>query len=152
MFKVYKSNSLNILLLKAYDIIQKKPLSNIFEKEIFIYDNKVLFQYLNIFLAEKVGISANFKLYHPKDFIWKLFQIILSKKELKNTFTHSIMIWKIMNILDQKNFFEYYDNKKKNKTQNFKFSFLMANIFEQYIFYRPNWINDWEKKNNQKLI
>ncbi|WP_284443115.1 exodeoxyribonuclease V subunit gamma [Buchnera aphidicola] len=150
MFKVYKSNSLNILLLKAHDIIQKQPLSNIFEKEIFIYDNKVLFQYLNIFLAEKVGISANFKLYHPKDFIWKLFQIILSKKELKNTFTHSIMIWKIMNILDKRKFFENY-NKKKDKIQNFKFSFLMANIFEKYIFYRPNWINDWEKKNQSTI-
>lgn len=33
--------------------------------------------------------------------------------------------------------------------KKFKFSFLMANIFEQYLFYRPDWINTWEK---EKLI
>ncbi|WP_264357795.1 exodeoxyribonuclease V subunit gamma [Buchnera aphidicola] len=147
MFIVYKSNSLNRLLLKAYHIIQKKPLSNIFEKEIFVHDNKILFQYLNIFFAEKTGISANFKLYHPNYFIWKLFKIILSKKKLKNTFTHAMIAWEIMKILDNKNFLEYY-NEKLDNIQKFKFSFLMANIFEQYIVYRPNWINEWEKEQN----
>ncbi|WP_261979458.1 exodeoxyribonuclease V subunit gamma [Buchnera aphidicola] len=151
MFTVYKSNSLNILLLKAYNIIQKKPLSNILEKDIFIYDNKILFQYLNVFFAEKIGISANFKLYHPNDFIWKLFQIILSKKDLKNTFTHSMMIWKIMKVLDNEDFLKN-SNKKDDKIQKFKFSFLMANIFEQYIFYRPNWINEWEIGKNISII
>jgi len=151
MFIVYKSNSLNTLLLEAYKIIQEKPLNNIFEKEIFVYDSKILFQYLNIFIAEKIGISANIKLYHPNDFIWKLFEIISPKKKLKNTFTHSMMIWKIMKIIDDKKIFENY-NKKEAKLQKFKFSFLMANIFEQYIFYRPNWINEWETEKNTSII
>ncbi|QIQ42023.1 MAG: exodeoxyribonuclease V subunit gamma [Buchnera aphidicola (Microlophium carnosum)] len=151
MFIVYKSNSLDILLLKACNIITAKPLSNIFEKEVFVYDGKTLFQYLNIFFAEKIGISANFQLYHPHDFIWRLFQIILSKKDLKNIFTHSMMVWKIMNVLDNEKFLENY-KKKEDEIKKFKFSFLMANIFEQYIFYRPNWINEWETKKNASII
>lgn len=151
MFTVYKSNTLNTLLLKAYKIIQEKPLSNIFEKEIFIYESKILFQYLNIFIAEKTGISANLKLYHPNDFIWKLFKIVLSKKDLKNTFTHSMMIWKIMKIVENKKIIEHY-NQKEDEFQKFKFSCLMANIFKQYIFYRPNWINEWETQKNISTI
>jgi len=151
MFIVYKSNAINTLLSKVHHIIQKKPLSNIFEKEIFVHDNKIIFEYLNIFFAQKMGISANFKFYHPNTFIWKLFQIILSKKELKNKFTRSIMTWKIMKILDEKKFLEYY-NINISKNERFKFSCLMANIFEQYIFYRPNWINEWETGKNISQI
>lgn len=151
MFTIYKSNSLNTLLLKAYHIIEEKPFSNIFEKEIFIYDNKVLFQYLNIFIAEKKGISANFKFYHPNDFIWKLFKIILSKKELKNIFTHSMIIWEIIKILDNKKFFENC-SKKKDMIKKFKFSFLMASIFKKYILYRPEWINQWEIEKNISIF
>jgi len=147
MFTVYKSNEINTILSKVCHIIQTKPLSNIFEKEIFVHDNKIIFEYLNIFFAQKIGISANFKFYHPNNFIWKLFQIIVSRKELKNKFTRSRMIWKIMKVLDEKKIIGYY-NANISTIQKFKFSCLMANIFEQYIFYRPNWINEWETEND----
>lgn len=148
MFSVYQSNQLTVLLSKVCQIIQKKPLPNIFEKEIFIHDNKVLFQYLNIFIADKIGISTGFNLYHPNDFIWKLFRKFSYKKDLKNIFTHSIMTWKIMKILKENSSQNFYQNN--NSMNNFKFSCLMAQIFEQYLLYRPNWINTWEK--NEKIL
>lgn len=144
MFRVYQSNQLTVLLSKVCQIIQEKPLPNIFEKEIFIHDNKVLFQYLNIFIANKIGISANFKLYHPNNFIWKLFKKFLYKKDLKNIFTHSMMTWEIMEILKKEKIsIDFY--QIKNNVNNFKFACLMAKIFEQYLLYRPIWIHSWEK-------
>ncbi|WAI18829.1 MAG: exodeoxyribonuclease V subunit gamma [Buchnera aphidicola (Brevicoryne brassicae)] len=151
MFIIYKSNKLDVLLSKACQIIQKKPLSNIFEKEIFIHDSKILFQYLNVFFANKIGISTNLKLYHPKNFIWKIFEKILYKKKIKNRFTKSSITWDIMNILNNKNFFKYI-RKKDNISKKFKFSYLMANIFEKYLIYRPNWINEWEKNEKRLFI
>ncbi|AEO08231.1 exodeoxyribonuclease V subunit gamma [Buchnera aphidicola] len=142
MFFVYKSNHINTLLSKAIQIMQAKPLPNIFEKEIFVHDNKILFKYINIFLAQKIGISANLKLYHPHDFIWTLFEKILFKKKIKSIFTNSVIMWNIVKFLDQNNFFIKFNHK--NTINKFKFSFLMANIFKQYIFYRPHWINAWE--------
>lgn len=144
MFIVYKSNQINLLLLKISEIIQKKPLSNIFEKEIFLHENKALFQYINIFFAKKIGISANFKLYHPNHFIWKLFQKILNKK-IQNIFNQTTISWRIMNILNEENIAQYI-KKNENKTKKIKFSFLMAKIFRQYLIYRPHWIHNWEKE------
>ncbi|CAL4326509.1 exodeoxyribonuclease V subunit gamma [Buchnera aphidicola] len=151
MFIVYRSNNLDTLLSIALEIIEKKPLHSVFEKEIFIHDNKILFQYLNIFFANKTGISSNFKIFHPKDFIWKLFESFLYKKKLKNTFKKSIITWKIMQIINKKKFFEHI-NLRGNKIIKFKFSFLMANIFEKYLFYRPNWINLWEKGKDVSML
>ncbi|QIE02142.1 exodeoxyribonuclease V subunit gamma [Buchnera aphidicola] len=143
MLFVYKSNYLNMLFSKASQIIKEKPLSNVFEKEIFIYDNQILFKYLNIWLAKKNGITANIKLYHADNFLWELLRKILFKTKIKNFFTDSIMMWKIIKILDKKT----YDTKfiNLNKSEKFKFSFLMAKIFKKYIFYRPNWINSWSQ-------
>ncbi|WP_315984289.1 exodeoxyribonuclease V subunit gamma [Buchnera aphidicola] len=147
MFIIYKSNNLNHLLLKATHIIRDKPLDNIFSKEIFIHDHLILFEYLNIFIAQKIGISANLQYYHPDVFIWKLFEKLLLKKKINNIFTSSIIMWKIVKILDHKKFVIPF-NIKNNNFEKLKFSFLMANIFKQYIFYRPDWINEFEKNKN----
>lgn len=151
MFIVYKSNNLNTLLSKVCKIIVKKPLYNIFQKEIFINENKVLFQYINIFIANKIGISANFKLYHPSNFIWKLFNIVLPVNNIKNFFTRSSMIFMIMKLIDKN--FCFKDITQKNRTiKKFKFAFLMAEIFQQYLIYRPNWINMWEQGQDTENI
>ena len=84
MFFLYKFNQLNTLFLKICKIIKQKPLPYIFEKEIIIHDNEILFQYLNIFTANYTGISSDFKLINPHIFIWKIFEKTIPKNEIKN--------------------------------------------------------------------
>jgi exodeoxyribonuclease V gamma subunit len=151
MLIIYKSNDFQFLLRKIYYIIQTQPLNNIFQKEIIIHDNKILFQYLNMFIAKKIGISAHFKLYHPYVFMWKLFKIIYPKKNIKNMFTPSILTWNIMKILD-KNIFFHFSNTKKDTLKKFQLAFFMANMFEKYLIYRPSWINQWEQNKHIKNI
>ncbi|WP_295164206.1 exodeoxyribonuclease V subunit gamma [uncultured Buchnera sp.] len=131
------------------EIIKEKPFINIFEREIIINDNETLFQYLNIFVANNTGVSADFKLIHPNVFIWKLFKKILPNIRFNNIFSRSIITWKIMKIIEENDFIELIQKKDKI-TKKFNFSFLMAHLYEQYILYQPNWINTWEK--NQKKI
>ncbi|WP_261789592.1 exodeoxyribonuclease V subunit gamma [Buchnera aphidicola] len=149
MFFVYKSNQINILFTEVYKIIKEKPLLNIFDREIIINDNEVLFQYLNTFIANNTGISAYFKLIHPNVFIWKLFKKNLPNIKLNNIFSESIITWKIMKIIEKNCFIEFIQKKDKI-TKKFDFAFLMARLYEKYILYRPNWINKWEE--NQKKI
>ncbi|WP_253254721.1 exodeoxyribonuclease V subunit gamma [Buchnera aphidicola] len=150
MFFVYKSNQINILLSKMCEIIKEKPFLNIFEREIIINDNEILFQYLNTFIAKNTGISADFKLIHPNAFIWKLFKKILPNIKFNNTFSRSTITWKIMKIIEENDFIELIQKKDKI-TKKFNFSFLMAHLYEQYILYQPNWINTWEKNQKKTL-
>ncbi|QFQ32613.1 exodeoxyribonuclease V subunit gamma [Buchnera aphidicola (Aphis fabae)] len=149
MFFLYKFNQLNILFLKICKIIKKKPLPYIFEKEIIIHDNEVLFQYLNIFTANYTGISSDFKLINPHIFIWKMFKTIISENKVKNILKKTTNIWKIIKIIEENNFLENI-KKNDNKIKKFEFAFLMENLFQKYILYRPQWIQEW-KKNNIKI-
>lgn len=147
MFFLYKFNQLNILFLKICKIIQNKPLDHIFEKEIIIHDNQVLFQYLNIFVANYTGIASDFKLIHPNVFIWKIFKQIIPKNEIKNILKKTTNIWKIMKIIEENNFFKNI-KKNDNKVKKFEFSLLIENLFQKYILYRPKWIKEWDHKND----
>ncbi|CAL4324614.1 exodeoxyribonuclease V subunit gamma [Buchnera aphidicola] len=144
MFIIYKSNQLHILFSKICQIIKKKPKNNIFQKEIFVYDNKILLQWLHIFIAEKQGISENFQFYYTDHFIWKLFQIFVTDKNTINIYKKSIMTWNIMKIIEKKNYSNHV-NTNDHPIKKFKFSLIMADIFEQYLIYRPTWINIWEE-------
>ncbi|QCI18412.1 exodeoxyribonuclease V subunit gamma [Buchnera aphidicola (Aphis nasturtii)] len=148
MFFLYKFNQLNTLFLKICQIIQKNPLKHIFTKEMIIHDNEILFQYLNMFTANHTGISSDFKLIHPQVLIWKILTQIIPENEIKNILKKTTNIWKIMKIIEENDFFE---NIKKNDNQikKFKFSYLMENLFQQYILYRPQWIQKWGKKDNK---
>lgn len=150
MFFVYKSNRIDILFSKICEIIKKKPLPNIFEREIIINENEILFQYLNFFVANKSGIAADFKLIHPNSFIWELFKKFLPSIKINNIFSISIIVWKIMQIIEENDFIECIKKDYKIK-KKFDFSFLMASLYEKYILFRPNWINIWERKTKEKF-
>ena len=134
MFFLYKFNKLNILFLKICKIIKKKPLPYVFEKEIIVHDNEILFQYLNIFTANYTGISSDFKLINPNVFIWKIFKKMFPECETKNISKKTTNIWKIMKIIEENNFIQ---NIKKNdkKIKIFEFSKLKhtrANITKNH--------------------
>ncbi|WP_261979498.1 exodeoxyribonuclease V subunit gamma [Buchnera aphidicola] len=150
MFYLYKFNQLNRLFLKICKTIQKNPLPYIFEKEIIIHNNEVLFQYLNIFTANYTGISSDFKLINPNIFIWKIFKKIIPEYEVKNILKKTTNIWKIIKIIENKNFFKNI-RKNDNKIKKFEFSYLMESLFQQYILYRPKWIQEWQI-NEQKIL
>ncbi|WP_422667354.1 exodeoxyribonuclease V subunit gamma [Buchnera aphidicola] len=147
MFIVYKSNQINILFSKICQIIKKKPMKTPFSKEFFIHDNKILFEWLNMFIANEEGISANFQFYYTHSFIWKIFQMFIPEKKITNIYKTSLMTWNIMNIIEKKNY-SHVINIKDNQIKKFKFSFLMAKIFQKYLIYRPQWITMWEKNNS----
>ncbi len=145
MFFLYKFNQLNTLFLKICKVIQKNPIPYIFEKEIIIHDNEVLFEYLNMFTANYTGISSDFKLIHPKVFIFKIFKKIMPENEVKNILKKTTNIWKIMKIIEENNFFEFI-KKNDNTIKKFQFSSFIQDLFQNYILYRPQWIQEWEKK------
>ncbi|CAL4325216.1 RecBCD enzyme subunit RecC [Buchnera aphidicola (Protaphis terricola)] len=145
MLFLYKFNQLNTMFLKICKIIKNNPLPNIFEQETIIHDNNILFEYLNIFNANYTGISSDFKLIHPKKFIWNIFKQIKPEIKKEKILKKTTNIWKIFKLIEKNNFLKNII-VNTNKIKKFEFSLLIENLFQQYILYRPIWINEWEKK------
>ncbi|BAH82997.1 exodeoxyribonuclease V subunit gamma [Candidatus Ishikawella capsulata] len=154
MFKVYHSNQLDLLKTLMANIINSQPLKDPFEPEIILVQSKGMEQWLQIELAKDIGISANIKFILPARFIWEMFLLIIPDVPEESAFTKSQMTWKLRKILPyllSKNIFtslKYYLTDDSNQTKLFQLSSRIADIFDQYLIYRPDWINLWEEGKN----
>ncbi|MFV9997767.1 MAG: exodeoxyribonuclease V subunit gamma [Arsenophonus endosymbiont of Dermacentor nuttalli] len=152
MLQIYHSNQLDILKELISSLIKKSPLSNPFEQEIILVQSPGMAQWLQIELAQSLGIAANISFPLPATFIWDMFTRVLSDIPPESAFTKGAMAWKLMTILPtllHEPEFEplrQYLNEDMEKRKLYQLSGRIADLFDQYLVYRPQWLESWRNK------
>ncbi|MBV7300031.1 exodeoxyribonuclease V subunit gamma [Enterovibrio paralichthyis] len=150
MFTVYHSNQLDLLKSLLVAIIQQQPLANPFQKEIILVQSPGMAQWLKLEMAKEQGIVANVEFPLPATFIWQMFTHILDDVPQRSFFNKEAMTWKLMEVLPEKLSEPAFDTLRRyleNDTDNQKLYQLagkIADIYDQYLVYRPEWIKAWE--------
>ncbi len=127
-------------------------MDNPFEKEIILVQSPGMAQWLRIAMAKEQGILANIEFPLPATFIWQMFMQVLDDVPKRSYFNKEAMTWKLIKILPQKlddpDFIElkHYLDKDENKLKLFQLAGKIADIYDQYLVYRPEWINKWESE------
>lgn len=152
MFKLYQSNNIKILKYIMFNIIKKKTIKkNIFLKNIILISNNNISFILKMFLAKKFGICANFNFLLPAKFIWKVYKIIIPEIPEIYYFNKDNLIWVIFKLLPKLiNLNEFvlikkYLYKDYNYENLFTLSCKIADIYDEYLMYRVDWLKKWEK-------
>ncbi len=149
MLHIYHSNRLEPLLDHLATTLDT-PLNNPLTPEIIVIQNQGMARWLAIELAKKRSLSANFEFPFPASFIWKIFQSQLKETPDTSSFDKEVLAWKIQGLLPsliQKPGFEplsHYLSRKNAPLKSFQLARNIADIFDQYMVYRPDWIMDWE--------
>lgn len=155
MLQIYHSNQLDIHKELISNLIKSNPLSNPFEQETILVQSLGMSQWLQIELAKSLGISANISFRLPAAFIWDMFRQILADIPQENAFTKGAMTWKLMTILPSLLYepefkpLKQYLNEDLGKRKLYQLSSRIADLFDQYLVYRPQWLESWYKN---KLI
>ncbi|WP_096619408.1 exodeoxyribonuclease V subunit gamma [Candidatus Enterovibrio altilux] len=150
MFTVYHSNKLEVLKNLLVALVQEKPLSNPLQKELILVQSSVMAEWLKFSIAKEQSIFANIEFSLPTTFIWQVFTQLLSDVPHKNFFNKETIMWKLMRILpDQLNdpdFAElkHYLEDDDGKRKSYQLARKIADIYDQYLMYRPEWIKAWE--------
>ncbi|WP_457913708.1 exodeoxyribonuclease V subunit gamma [Candidatus Gillettellia adelgis] len=150
MFTVYHSNQLHRLKTIMSELIDNNPLPDPLQQEIIVVNNYGMAQWIQIQLAETCGISANIAFFFPEMFIWKIFTHVLPDVPKENVFNKDTMRWKLMWLLPElltiPDFLplQHYlvDDNEKHKIHQLVDR--IANLFNQYLIYRPQWLESWE--------
>ncbi|WP_353573078.1 exodeoxyribonuclease V subunit gamma, partial [Candidatus Albibeggiatoa sp. nov. BB20] len=73
-------------------------------------------------------------------------------------YKREVILWSFMNILSQnqqnsqfKNINNYLQDDKTGNKQ-FQLAWRLANLYDQYIVYRPNWVRNWENDLQPKIL
>lgn len=150
MFTVYHSNQLDLLKSLLVELIRLQPLANPFEKEQILVQSPGMSQWLKMELATSFGVAANIEFPLPATFIWKMFTQVLADVPERSAFNKEAMTWKLMQVLpqqfDQPEFepLQRYLDNDSDSLKCYQLSEKIADIFDQYLVYRPEWIQQWE--------
>lgn len=151
MLRVYHSNRLDVLEAIMEFIVERQPLPDPFEPEVVLVQSTGMAQWLQMTLAQKFGIAANIEFPLPASFIWDMFVRVLPDIPKESAFNKQSMSWKLMtlipNMLDKPEFtlLSHYLREDDSSRKLFQLSSRIADLYDQYLVYRPGWLSLWEK-------
>ncbi|MFS2225445.1 exodeoxyribonuclease V subunit gamma [Pantoea sp. B65] len=151
MFTVYHSNQLDLLKSLAAYLIENQPLRDPFQSEVVLVQSPGMAQWLQMSLAEHFGIAANIEFPLPASFIWEMFVRVLPDIPAESAFNKASMSWKLMTLLPemltrpQFTALSHYLTDDDDKRKLFQLAARVADLFDQYLVYRSDWLNRWEK-------
>ncbi|MEN8260776.1 MAG: exodeoxyribonuclease V subunit gamma [Pseudomonadota bacterium] len=149
MLYLYQSNRLE-RLIDLLDAIVNVPLSAPFESETVVVPSKGMGRWISLRLAERNGICANMAFPLPASFLWHTLRTALGDLPKRSAFDPEVLTWRIMERIADPAFLAeaprlqtYLD--QGDDFRRFELACRIADGFDKYLVYRPDWIAGWEK-------
>ncbi|MWN32352.1 MULTISPECIES: exodeoxyribonuclease V subunit gamma [unclassified Gilliamella] len=150
MFTIYHSNQVDLLKSLVSELMRRQPLEDVFTPDIVMVQSQGMSQWLQIALADDLGIVANVDFLFPTQFIWQLYQTLLPEAPIENSYNVESMSWRLYYLLPQvikqpefTSLKHYLDIDKQDRKQ-YQLAIRIARLFDQYLVYRPDWLAKWE--------
>ncbi len=150
MLKIYHANRLEHLLPHLATELVDAP-SSPFRSEVILVQNPGMAHWLKLQIASMFSVTANVEFPLPSSFIWHLFRQLIHDLPECTPFAKPSMVWKLMAVLPEqlhKSAFEplrHYLSDDKDQRKQFQLARKIADVYDQYLVYRPDWINAWQQ-------
>lgn len=151
MLTIYHSNHLDVLKDLLVELLRQSPPANPLTDEHILVQSPGMAQWLRLALAQKLGIAAGISFPLPASFLWQIYTQVLPDVPRRSAFNKESMTWKLMDLLDALKHdpdfstLGQYLADDADDIRKFQLSGKIADIFDQYLVYRPDWINHWEQ-------
>ncbi|WP_456417774.1 exodeoxyribonuclease V subunit gamma [Thiolapillus sp.] len=156
MLNVYPSNRLEDLA-QLLDAVLRTPKANLLQPDIVLVQNGGMQHWLNLRLAQQRGISMNLDFHLPASFFWRIIREILGREAVPDVspYSREVLCWRLYGLLGDPSVTEnplcrepgeYWRNARGNAhSLRFQLARELADLFEQYLIYRPDWIKSWDR-------
>jgi len=157
MLHLHSSNRVEHLVQALAQVVSQ-PLPTPLEKEVIVVQSRGMERWVSMKLAEQLGVWTNGSFPFPDSMIWRLFKEVLGFLPEASSFEAKVMTWYLMDILPQwitqPEFVElsHYLQDDESHVKQFQFAWRVANLFDQYLIYRPQWLADWEKNTQPREL
>lgn len=155
MLNVIYSNSMSQLAAHLAETQQLNPLPPLQAETVMVQSNE-LARWLNLYLASNQSIAAHIEFPFPSAWLWKLFRQVWPEIPRESPYSTDAMSLKIFELLPTiSNMPEFeaisrYLGQSAEQRKMLDLAQRIADSFDQYLMYRPDWIAQWEagKANN----
>ncbi len=143
------------LLLLLNKISQVSPLG-VFNQEVIIVQNPGMQHWLNLAIATERGISMNIDYALPSQFLWKLIRTLAGEDKVleQSPYSREVLTWRIYALLatesvtSDEDFLpatRYWQDENSAALKRYQLSVQLADLFEQYLIFRPTWLDNWQQ-------
>jgi exodeoxyribonuclease V gamma subunit len=149
MLKVVYSNDMVQLAAQLAELQLSDPLPPLASETVIVQSNE-LARWLSLFLAQHHGIVGNIEFPYPSAYIWALFRRILPNVPKQSPFSTDAMAWRIFELLPESRKLAKFEainaylGGQDDPLKRYAISHRIADTFDQYLMYRPDWLRDWE--------
>ncbi|MEG9480830.1 exodeoxyribonuclease V subunit gamma [Mannheimia sp. HC-2023] len=161
MFTLYQSNQISSLAEMLVKVQQVNPLEDPFEPETVLIQSQGMAQWLQMQIAELNGIMGNCNFLYPTTFLWQQYRVLFPELPKENIFERHSMTWRIMRLLPDclnqgefkplQRYLANQPNEEQYQLKLYQLSAKIAELFDQYLVYRPHWLVHWEEGNLQAV-
>ena len=149
MFYSDQSNRFEVLTERLADLL-RQPLPTPLTREIVVTQSNGMARWLSLRLAERLGVCANVRFQFPATFLWDMSRLVLRQLPLTSAFDKPILVWRVMALLrtleNTPHFAPLlaYLGDSDDRFRRYELASRIADGFDQYLVYRPDWIEKWE--------
>ena len=147
MLILHSSNHLETLRQQFAQLVSQ-PLKNVLEAEQIVVQNAGMGRWLSMQMAQTVGISANYQYLFPAEYMWELLRKVVDDVPLNDPSKPDVLRWRLVSeFLQHAEDYPELDHYLKNDMAAWDLANALSPVLDQYLFYRPEWILDWEAGN-----
>ncbi|QEY24931.1 exodeoxyribonuclease V subunit gamma [Neisseria animalis] len=153
-FYLYQSNRLETLAALFCKIQQVRPLSNALAAEEIIVQSQGMRRYLSSFLARETGVAANLRFSLPAGLTWRLMREFIPGIPALSPFSPEVMRWRLLDLFRREDFqtaSAFAASREalqsylgSGDSADYQLAGQLADMFDQYLVYRPEWIDAWQ--------
>lgn len=146
MLNLHQSNRLEALAGQLA-AVARVPLASVFAAETVVVQSHGVARWLALQLARASGVCANVRFAFPAGFAWALYRA-LGDLPQRSPYDPAVMAWRIMQLLPalerEPAFAPVRAYVRDDLFRRYELAHRIAETFEQYLIYRPDWIAAWD--------
>jgi exodeoxyribonuclease V gamma subunit len=146
MVRIDFSNRLESLRDSLVTALRAMPASSFAAQQVVV-PSSAMRRDLNLAIAKRHGICANVDFAYLAQWLWKQIAKVVPTVATESPFAAGALTWRIYQVLEDSDWgafprLEHY-LKDPNAVLRYELAAEIADLFEQYITYRQDWMNAW---------
>lgn len=146
MLNLYQSNMLDALL-RLY-LVVRSPAADPLVPETLLVPSLGMQRWLQLELAREQGIAANLDFTLPASFVWQLAHRVFAEVPRHSAFDPEVLAWRVLEALPRIPELEgaalAANWKVADAAGRYELAWRVADVFDQYLNYRADWLRFWE--------
>ena len=155
MLYLYQSDRLENLAHIFTELQRLAPPADAMQPEEIVVQSQGMRRFLNTHLARELGVAANLRFSLPAGLTWRLMRECLPGIPELSPFAPEVMRWRLLDLFHGQAFqtnpayaaarAALQSYLGSSEAAAYQLSGQLADIFDQYLVYRPQWISAWQQ-------